>query len=352
METAPTTKNGAWIPERLTGLNEHVRYVHTKVLLIDMFSEEPIVISGSANFSRASMESNDENMLLVRGNKALADAYAVEFFRIFEHMRYRNKQEGTPPKGENPAATIADVALVLCHCGQAVAEREVKKPGRNTGRHFRFCANPSSRSCGFFVWVDDTPSPVEDQPWPKCCFQQSGFDAKEREMLGAFCSTACTSMASAPSIAATGDSENPEVFQSLDSAGMLEIMGAVEDEFHECVESPMQSVASSEDSGYRQSLDASSQHLLDASHAVQTSLVGARRLAETLSEVESNAKGGAARYRELRDQLLDTVHALPESLSQRGAVLQALDEMDKNFVAKTKSSWRPQLQSVLDLLCN
>ncbi|CAJ1395604.1 unnamed protein product [Effrenium voratum] len=34
--------SGAWVPEKLTGLNEHVRYVHTKILLIDMFSDQPI----------------------------------------------------------------------------------------------------------------------------------------------------------------------------------------------------------------------------------------------------------------------------------------------------------------------
>eukprot|EP00435_Cladocopium_sp_Y103_P072638 s223_g40.t2 len=106
---------GSWIPEKLTGLNEHVRYVHTKILLIDFFSDEPIVITGSGNFSRASMESNDENMLVLRGDRNLCDAYAVEFFRIFEHMQFRNRLQGY---GGAQCASKSEDA-VMCRCGQA-----------------------------------------------------------------------------------------------------------------------------------------------------------------------------------------------------------------------------------------
>ena len=53
--------------ETLTGLNDHVNYLHTKYMLIDPLSDDPIVISGSANFSNASTVDNDENMLIIRG---------------------------------------------------------------------------------------------------------------------------------------------------------------------------------------------------------------------------------------------------------------------------------------------
>eukprot|EP00438_Fugacium_kawagutii_P001609 Skav204363 [mRNA] locus=scaffold866:59527:65603:+ [translate_table: standard] len=39
------SRGGAWMPEKLTGLNEHVRYVHTKILLIDFFTDDPIALS-------------------------------------------------------------------------------------------------------------------------------------------------------------------------------------------------------------------------------------------------------------------------------------------------------------------
>ncbi len=47
--------NADQVPERLTGLNKHVEFVHTKILIIDAFSADPIVITGSGNFSSVSL---------------------------------------------------------------------------------------------------------------------------------------------------------------------------------------------------------------------------------------------------------------------------------------------------------
>jgi len=76
--------------ESLTGLNENVNYLHTKYMLIDALTDDPIVISGSANFSTASTISNDENMLIIRGNTRVADIYLTEFMRLFNHFKNRN----------------------------------------------------------------------------------------------------------------------------------------------------------------------------------------------------------------------------------------------------------------------
>lgn len=78
-----------WLAERLTGLNSHVRFVHNKFMLIDPLSDDPIVVGGSANFSAASTEDNDENMLIVRGNKRVADIYLGEFMRLYSHHAFR-----------------------------------------------------------------------------------------------------------------------------------------------------------------------------------------------------------------------------------------------------------------------
>ena len=82
---------GQWLREKLTDLNSHVRYVHTKYMLIDPLSDDPIVISGSANFSEASTVYNDENMLVIRGDTRVADIYLGEFMRLFTHFRFRAK---------------------------------------------------------------------------------------------------------------------------------------------------------------------------------------------------------------------------------------------------------------------
>ncbi len=77
--------------ETLTGLNDHVEYLHTKYMLIDPLSDDPAVITGSANFSEASTTKNDENMLIIRGNTRVADIFLGEFMRLFNHFHWRNK---------------------------------------------------------------------------------------------------------------------------------------------------------------------------------------------------------------------------------------------------------------------
>ena len=68
----------------------HVFFVHSKLLVIDPLSDDPLVCSGSANFSTNSLISNDENMLLIRGDTRVADIYLTEFDRIFRHFYTRD----------------------------------------------------------------------------------------------------------------------------------------------------------------------------------------------------------------------------------------------------------------------
>jgi len=79
-----------WVDERLTSLNDHVRYLHTKYMLVDPLTENPTVISGSANFSHASVANNDENMLIIRSNKRVSDIFLGEFMRLFTHFYFRD----------------------------------------------------------------------------------------------------------------------------------------------------------------------------------------------------------------------------------------------------------------------
>lgn len=75
--------------ERRTGQG-FVFFIHTKFLLVDALSEDPLVCTGSANFSLPSLTSNDENMLLIRGNARVADIYLTEFDRVFRHFYSRD----------------------------------------------------------------------------------------------------------------------------------------------------------------------------------------------------------------------------------------------------------------------
>lgn len=78
-----------WAAERLTGFNVHVQFIHTKFLLIDPLGPDPLVITGSGNFSQASIIQNDENMLVIRGDTRVADIYMGEFMRLFNHFYFR-----------------------------------------------------------------------------------------------------------------------------------------------------------------------------------------------------------------------------------------------------------------------
>lgn len=85
-----------WAKETNAGilkLNQHVSYIHSKFLLMDPLSDDPIVVTGSANFSDGSTNANDENMLVIRGNQRVADIYFTEFNRIFNHYYFRSVAE-------------------------------------------------------------------------------------------------------------------------------------------------------------------------------------------------------------------------------------------------------------------
>ena len=84
---------------RMLELNSHVAYIHSKFLLRDPLGADPIVVTGSANFSVASTKENDENMLIIRGNTRVADIYFTEFNRLFNHYYFRAVLEDTQDNG-------------------------------------------------------------------------------------------------------------------------------------------------------------------------------------------------------------------------------------------------------------
>ncbi|MGD0012855.1 MAG: phospholipase D-like domain-containing protein [Bryobacteraceae bacterium] len=77
-----------FIGEKLTGFNKN-QYIHDKFMLVDPLGADPIVVTGSANFSGPSQYANDENMLVIRGNTRVADIYFGEFMRVFDHLYSR-----------------------------------------------------------------------------------------------------------------------------------------------------------------------------------------------------------------------------------------------------------------------
>jgi len=97
----------AWVRQETNAqrlqLNQHVTYIHSKFLLMDPLGDDPIVVSGSANFSEASTTGNDENMLIIRGDRRVADIYFTEFNRLFNHYYFRAVHK-TAAKNTNSAS--------------------------------------------------------------------------------------------------------------------------------------------------------------------------------------------------------------------------------------------------------
>jgi len=82
--------------------------VHSKVLVIDPLSEAPVVVTGSHNFSAPASEQNDENLVIVRGQKKLAIAYAVYVMSVYQHYRYRSYIRETLAQGKTPWSYLDD----------------------------------------------------------------------------------------------------------------------------------------------------------------------------------------------------------------------------------------------------
>ena len=102
-----TNEFDGWLKEKLTGLNSAVNYVHNKFMMIDPLSNNPIIISGSANFSDASTINNDENMVIIKGNKRVADIYLGEYMRLFSHHAFRESLKWRKPN-EQPKPLRTD----------------------------------------------------------------------------------------------------------------------------------------------------------------------------------------------------------------------------------------------------
>ena len=97
--------------EHFRGTRGHIFYVHTKYMIVDPLTDDPLVFSGSANFSTNSLLRNDENMLLIRGNTRVADIYLGEFDRLFRHFFFRqtaNRMHGTPAERKRAKFLVED----------------------------------------------------------------------------------------------------------------------------------------------------------------------------------------------------------------------------------------------------
>jgi phosphatidylserine/phosphatidylglycerophosphate/cardiolipin synthase-like enzyme len=70
-------------------LNAGFAIIHDKVMVIDPFSENCTVITGSHNLGYKASYDNDENLAIIKGNKKLALAYASHILDVYDHFSFR-----------------------------------------------------------------------------------------------------------------------------------------------------------------------------------------------------------------------------------------------------------------------
>ena len=74
----------AWASEVM---NQGV-HVHSKVIVIDPFGRNPVVITGSHNLGYKASTKNDDNMMIVEDNAPLAASYAANIIAIYQTYRW------------------------------------------------------------------------------------------------------------------------------------------------------------------------------------------------------------------------------------------------------------------------
>ena len=62
---------------------------HDKIVVIDPFSDDCVVITGSHNLGHKASYNNDENLIIVKGQRQLAQAYATHVLDVYDHFSWR-----------------------------------------------------------------------------------------------------------------------------------------------------------------------------------------------------------------------------------------------------------------------
>ncbi|MHC2437472.1 phospholipase D-like domain-containing protein [Bradyrhizobium sp. USDA 4451] len=70
--------------------------IHDKIVVIDPFADDCVVITGSHNLGYKASYNNDENMAIIRGHRAIAEAYAAHCLDVYDHYAWRYWLQTSP----------------------------------------------------------------------------------------------------------------------------------------------------------------------------------------------------------------------------------------------------------------
>ena len=112
--------------------------IHDKIVVIDPLSPDCTVILGSHNLGFKASYENDENLLIIRGNQPLAEAYMTHVLDVYDHYRFRAKQRQEKDAGRpiDGGMLVADDSWLSPHMqpGKGALARYLSRtdrPGAN-----------------------------------------------------------------------------------------------------------------------------------------------------------------------------------------------------------------------------
>ncbi len=91
-----------WWLRELKNTGKFMIAVHSKVIVIDPAGAHPVVMTGSHNFSKRASTVNDDHLVIIEGDGALACSYAANIIGIYNTYRWqawRNTRKGMQDKG-------------------------------------------------------------------------------------------------------------------------------------------------------------------------------------------------------------------------------------------------------------
>jgi phosphatidylserine/phosphatidylglycerophosphate/cardiolipin synthase-like enzyme len=67
-------------------------HIHNKFIVIDFNGDNPAVFTGSSNLAEGGEKANGDSLIMIE-DKALAEIYAIEALKIFDHYSFRDKMK-------------------------------------------------------------------------------------------------------------------------------------------------------------------------------------------------------------------------------------------------------------------
>ncbi len=87
--SAVTDQFAFWQKELLKSSPTAHAIIHDKIVVIDPMTPNCVVCTGSHNNGFQASYNNDENLMIIQGHTALAQAYAVHVLDVYDHYRFR-----------------------------------------------------------------------------------------------------------------------------------------------------------------------------------------------------------------------------------------------------------------------